>query len=88
MSSIEEVEAKKEENELGEIVAEQAENYAVNPQNWYGLWFEKNGVEDIHLCTGKITDIWQSTEDLIYDSPIFYFIQKKPGIINPDLFCF
>lgn len=33
------VEAKKETNELGEVVAEQAENYAVNPQAWYGLWY-------------------------------------------------
>jgi type I restriction-modification system, R subunit len=31
------VEAKKEENTLGEEVALQAENYAVTPQNWYGL---------------------------------------------------
>lgn len=35
------VEAKREENPLGEDVKKQAEEYAVAPQNWYGLWFEK-----------------------------------------------
>ena len=34
------VEAKKEENMLGEKVAEQAEEYAVTPQKWYGLWYQ------------------------------------------------
>ena len=33
------VEAKKESNDLGEIVAAQAEGYSVHPQSWYGLWF-------------------------------------------------
>lgn len=33
------VEAKREENDLGEDVAIQAEDYAYNPRNWYGLWF-------------------------------------------------
>jgi len=33
------VEAKREENPLGEDVQAQAESYARNPQNWYGLWF-------------------------------------------------
>lgn len=32
------VEAKKESNSLGEVVAEQAEYYATHPQFWYGLW--------------------------------------------------
>ena len=31
------VEAKKEENPLGENVKKQAEDYAVHPQSWYGL---------------------------------------------------
>lgn len=35
------VEAKREENPLGDEVKKQAEDYAVSPQNWYGLWFEK-----------------------------------------------
>ena len=34
------VEAKKEENSLGDIVAAQAEAYSKNPQNWYPLWFD------------------------------------------------
>ena len=35
------VEAKREENPLGDVVKKQAEDYAVSPQDWYGLWFEK-----------------------------------------------
>lgn len=34
------IEAKKEDDPLAENVEKQAENYAVNPQDWYGLWFE------------------------------------------------
>lgn len=34
------VEAKKEENPLGQDVEVQAEGYASHPQDWYGLWFE------------------------------------------------
>lgn len=35
------VEAKREENPLGDEVKKQTEDYAVSPQDWYGLWFEK-----------------------------------------------
>lgn len=35
------VEAKREENPLGNEVKKQAEDYAVSPQSWYALWFEK-----------------------------------------------
>lgn len=35
------VEAKREENPLGDDVKKQAEDYAVSPQPWYALWFEK-----------------------------------------------
>ena len=35
------VEAKREENPLGDEVKKQAEDYAVSPQSWYGLWFDK-----------------------------------------------
>ena len=35
------VEAKREENPLGDEVKKQAEDYAVSPQTWYALWFEK-----------------------------------------------
>lgn len=34
------VEAKREENPLGEEVQKQAEDYARTPQNWYGLWYQ------------------------------------------------
>lgn len=34
------VEAKREENQLGEDVREQAEGYAHAPEFWYGLWYE------------------------------------------------
>ena len=46
------VEAKKEENPLGDDVAIQAENYAVTPQNWYGLWFN-NQIPLVYLANGK-----------------------------------
>lgn len=35
------VEAKREENPLGDEVKKQAEDYATSPQSWYALWFEK-----------------------------------------------
>lgn len=43
------VEAKKEDNPLGENVKRQAEDYAVNPQPWYGLWFDKNEMPMVAL---------------------------------------
>ena len=46
------VEAKKEENPLGDDVATQAENYAVTPQSWYGLWFN-NQIPLVYLANGK-----------------------------------
>ena len=46
------VEAKKEENPLGDDVATQAENYAVTPQNWYGLWFNDQ-IPLVYLANGK-----------------------------------
>ena len=46
------VEAKKEENLLGDDVAIQAENYAITPQNWYGLWFN-NQIPLVYLANGK-----------------------------------
>ena len=38
--AIEVVEAKREENPLADDVKKQAEDYAINPQDWYGLWFD------------------------------------------------
>ena len=32
---------RQKENPLGDEVKTQAEDYAVSPQAWYGLWFEK-----------------------------------------------
>ena len=46
------VEAKREENPLGEDVQQQAEYYACNPQNWYGLWFP-NQIPLVYLANGK-----------------------------------
>lgn len=49
------VEAKKEENALGEEVAAQAEFYSANPQPWYALWFE-----------GMIPLVYLANENKIY----------------------
>ena len=46
------IEAKKEENNLGENVASQAEEYAVTPQKWYGLWYQ-NLIPLVYLANGK-----------------------------------
>ncbi len=49
------VEAKSESNNLGEIVAQQAEWYSANPQNWYGLW-----------CQGIIPLVYLANGNKIY----------------------
>lgn len=46
------VEAKRESNDLGELVAEQAEFYATHPQSWYGLWFD-NQIPLVYLANGN-----------------------------------
>lgn len=46
------VEAKAENNNLGETVAEQAERYSANPQNWYGLWC-KDIIPLVYLANGN-----------------------------------
>ena len=46
------VEAKREESPLGEEVQQQAEDYACNPQNWYGVWFP-NQIPLVYLANGK-----------------------------------
>ena len=46
------VEAKKEENELGTVVAQQAESYSVSPQSWYDLWYS-NIIPLVYLANGK-----------------------------------
>lgn len=46
------VEAKKEKNSLGDMVAAQAETYSKNPQSWYPLWF--NGkIPLVYLANGN-----------------------------------
>ena len=46
------VEAKPEVNPLGKNVQTQAENYARNPQSWYGLWYP-NQIPLVYLANGK-----------------------------------
>lgn len=46
------VEAKREENPLGEKVESQAENYARTPQPWYGLWYQ-GLIPLVYLANGK-----------------------------------
>ena len=46
------VEAKREENPLGDDVKKQAEDYAVSPQSWYALWFE-NLISLVYLANGN-----------------------------------
>ncbi len=46
------LEAKREENELGADVADQAEGYATHPQGWYGLWFDKL-IPLVYMANGK-----------------------------------
>lgn len=46
------VEAKAEDNKLGDVVAEQAENYSVNPRSWYGLWYD-NMIPLVYLANGN-----------------------------------
>ena len=46
------VEAKREENPLGEEVQQQAEYYATHPQDWYGLWVQ-NQIPLVYLANGK-----------------------------------
>ena len=46
------VEAKREENPLGEDVQRQAEDYACNPQSWYGVWCS-NQIPLVYLANGR-----------------------------------
>lgn len=46
------VEAKKEDNDLGDIVAAQAEAYSINPQSWYPLWFDGQ-IPLVYLANGN-----------------------------------
>lgn len=46
------VEAKAEDNSLGDIVAQQAEWYSKNPQGWVGLWFPDQ-IPFVYLANGN-----------------------------------
>ncbi len=46
------LEAKREENDLGKEVADQAEGYATHPQGWYGLWFDKL-IPLVYMANGR-----------------------------------
>ncbi len=46
------VEAKREDNSLGDEVKTQAEGYATAPQSWYGLWFQKI-IPLVYLANGN-----------------------------------
>ena len=46
------VEAKREENTLGKEVQQQAEDYACNPQSWYGVWYP-NQIPLVYLANGR-----------------------------------
>ena len=46
------LEAKREENSLGDDVADQVEGYATHPQSWYGLWFDKL-IPLVYMANGK-----------------------------------
>lgn len=46
------VEAKAEDNSLGDVVAQQAEWYSQNPQGWVGLWYP-NQIPFVYLANGN-----------------------------------
>lgn len=46
------LEAKREENTLDQKVMDQAEDYAIHPQNWYGLWIDKL-IPLVYLANGN-----------------------------------
>lgn len=47
------VEAKRAERNLDELVAQQAENYTITPQSWYGFWLDENKVPLVYLANGE-----------------------------------
>ena len=47
------LEAKRAERNLDEMVAQQAENYTLNPQSWYGFWLNENKVPLVYLANGE-----------------------------------
>lgn len=47
------VEAKRSENNLKTDVEQQAEEYTLAPQNWYGFWLTENKVPLVYLANGN-----------------------------------
>lgn len=47
------VEAKRAENNLESDVEEQAENYTITPQDWYGFWLTENKIPLVYLANGN-----------------------------------
>lgn len=77
------IEAKKEANPLGEEVEKQAEGYAVHPQDWYGLWFEKL-IPLVYMANGnKIYFKNMLVEDSDYEElPAFHTPKKMLQLIG------
>lgn len=77
------IEAKKEANPLGEEVEKQAEGYAVHPQDWYGLWFEKL-IPLVYMANGnKIYFKNLLVEDSDYEElPAFHTPKKMLQLIG------
>ena len=46
------IEAKAEDNTLGDVVAQQAEWYSTHPQSWVGMWF-KGQIPLVYLANGS-----------------------------------
>ena len=67
------VEAKREENLLGENVQNQAEEYAHKSRDWYGLWF-KNLIPLVYITNGN-TILFRNLRDSNTD-----YIQLKKTI--------
>ena len=66
------LEAKREDNPLGNEVWAQAENYAHTPKSWYGLWYHKL-IPLVYLANGKkilFKNLLETGSDPIDAAPI------------------
>ena len=75
------VEAKAEDNTLGDVVAQQAEWYSQNPQSWVGLWFP-NQIPFVYLANGNN---YSPLKIDCYETKSFNY----PGIVcgNDSFYC-
>lgn len=80
------VEAKREENPLGDDVVRQAENYAVTPRDWFGLWFQ-GLIPLVYLANGKkiyFKNMLDSDSDYVELSAMHSFCAKSfSGMVDP-----